>query len=237
MTTLALDVPGLEGTSLPAQRLHRMLGNAVLCVSDDETVPALGCVRIEANETTISAVSTDRYTLVAETVDAETNTGPWTATVAAEDVRLIRQALSGAMRDAEERDTLTAVLRTIEDRVYLAVGGTRLDVPNLPWVFPAYERLITNARAADPQPLTQTVNPAYFGRLAKVSGPLDGPRLPRQPVTITAGGARKPILFAWGDTLSFIIMPIWLDDETPAETVDTSTGEISRPLRAVPSEP
>lgn len=227
MSTLDLDVPGITGTNLQAHRLHRLLGNALLCVSDDEEIPQLGAVYLdvdaETNRLTIAA--TDRYTVLVEHTEAQTNIGGWQVGIAAEDARLIRAAITSAEKEASGRDVLTVLLRPDAGMLRVDVGGIRLDVPLVDWPAPGFARILDNALGNEQQPMRLSINPTYFARVAKVMAAGDEKKR-REPVVMTYCGERKPIRFAWGVQLHMLAMPYigWDGDAATAEAAGRQAG-------------
>jgi hypothetical protein len=207
MTAFAMDLPGIDGVMLPAQHLRRLLGNALTCVSVDETVPVLGCIRLDVAQRELTASSTDRYCLVTETVDVDGDE-EWTAIVGAEDVKLLRSALTSGLRTCEDKEQLTSVLHLADDRLHLAVSDVNLDVPvELDLTFPDYSHVIEQALDGDPAPFDPLINPQYLGRLGRIVGPEDSSKYIEPAKTHWRGG-NKPLVFTWSDgALRFLLMP------------------------------
>lgn len=230
METLDMDVPGLSGTHLQAHRLHRILGNALLCVSEDEEIPQLGVVylTVDAEANRLTAASTDRYTLLIEHAEARTTIGCWEAGIPSEGARLIRQTITSAEKEAYAKDELSVLIRPDAGALRVDVGNMRLDVPIVDFKAPGFGKLLSQALDHDPQPMPLTINPTFFARVSKVIGPGDDKKH-RDPVAMTYCGERRPIRFAWGPSLHLLAMPYvgWDSDTGASSSAEVSSSERS----------
>ena len=168
--------------TLTAEAFASGVNSVLACAADDRTVPALACVFVCWDETSVKFVATNRYVLGEQTVmrpeaaegdDIEGRTS------------IPLDAAKSAL--AVVKATKPATVEIVSDGQYQqgSVAGVSFEVPG---DFPKYESLFpatagpVEALAADPARIAELAGPKVKGRTAALRFTFAGD--PKKPITV-----------------------------------------------------
>lgn len=137
-------------TFIAASDLHRMLAQVTPHMSDDDTLPLLNAIHLEARNHDLTAVATDRYTIgVGRTNLVEGDR--WTALIPAEDLATVTAWLKTA-----DTTTISIVAEASEEDTTLTLSGNggslRVAYSTRHYgQFPNWRNLLRGALDSEPQ--------------------------------------------------------------------------------------
>lgn len=145
-----------------AHDLHRMLNQIAPHVSDDDTLPVITAVRIEAEGGNLFALATDRYTMgVARTGTVETET--WHAFIPGESLPAVLAWLhvadTSVVQVSTDRDAdgdIALELSTATSNMRITAHGS--DYRN----YPNWRKMITDQLESDVEPVPMTAFTTEF---------------------------------------------------------------------------
>ncbi|WP_331759931.1 hypothetical protein OG422_31240 (plasmid) [Streptomyces sp. NBC_01525] len=146
-------------TTLSAARLHRILQQTTLHMSDDETLPVIHGLRLDSDGVTLHAIGTDRYTLAIARTPLHQQGDAWARTLPATEISTLNVWLSGR---ADDERTLT--LTPGDDTLTVADGAARLTVPTLTTDYPAWRDIARTALVNPLSPTPTRLRPALLAR-------------------------------------------------------------------------
>lgn len=122
-------LPEVTGTSglIPADRFSDAVSQVAVAASRDDVTPVITGVQLEASETTLSLVATDRYRVAVREVDWESQNAP------ADGVRALVPAriLSEIGKTFGHGGTITVTITNTDDREVIAFSADRKTVTSL----------------------------------------------------------------------------------------------------------
>jgi hypothetical protein len=207
-------------THVSARDLHRMITQVTPHMSDDDTLPVLNAIHLEARNHDLTAVATDRFTIaVART--GLTDDIRWKAVIPAGDLPTITAWLTAA-----ETTTISIATGTTEDGdTTLTLNGNgaslRIAYPAGHYGrFPNWRNLIRNTLDSDPQPVPLS------GVTAKL---LDRWQHADNHLAFFQVGPGKPLVFFndGGDFMG-MQMPARNDHVTRTQLTDRWTSTLAR---------
>lgn len=207
-------------TFISAHDLYRMITQVTPHTSDDDTLPLLTAIHLEARNHDLTAVATDRYTFgVARTGITEADR--WTAVIPAEDLPTITAWLKAA-----DTTTVSIVPGTAEDDDHTLTlkgngGSLRIAYPAGRYGrFPNWRNLLRSALDGDPQAVPLSgVTTEFLKRWEHAD----------KVLAFFQTGPRKPIVFL-EDSGEFIgmQMPTNTEHTTRAQLTDRWTSTLTR---------
>jgi hypothetical protein len=231
-----------------ASELHRVLSDAAVFASHDETIPALCMVHVEYTGTRMLAVATDRFRLGVskadfdkQGLDNQPEYAEATFNLALRDVVSLIKLSKTSKRDMRSRFVWVSqngdgAVRDDDSRVgtvtFKFSDGAALDVTPQDTEFPKWRQLFPETGTQVPRDAT-AMNAAYLASFAKVDGGFSGQRVvlyshddihgyrdkPEKPVVDRLYGSQKPTTFAIGDNFVGLLMPVKLVDDGQREWV------------------
>jgi DNA polymerase III sliding clamp (beta) subunit (PCNA family) len=200
------------GNILKAADLRRILTVAKTFASTDATVPAINAVRIEASESTIIAVATDRFVL--GVVPADWTGEAFIATLDGTHVETLIKMAKTAKRDAQWREVTVEIVDTVhkyEPTVieFRFTTGESLSVRTSDHDFPKFRQLVPSAILLETENVTPTKLASFdaskLAQFAKVPG--------HERMSMWIRGT-KPTVVRIGDDFIGLIMPVRTPDGT-----------------------
>jgi len=194
------------GNTLKAADLHRILTAAKAFASTDPTMPMLGTVRIEATETHIIAVATDRFTLGVARADYAGEA--FIATLDRSHVDTLIKMAKTVKRDESWREVTVDIVdavHTYEPTVieFRFTTGESLSVRTSDHDFPKFRQLIPSATLLE----TENVTPVKLASFdaSKLAQFTKVPGHERMALWIRDS---KPTVVRIGDDFIGLIMPV-----------------------------
>jgi DNA polymerase III sliding clamp (beta) subunit (PCNA family) len=194
------------GNVLKASDLHKLLTEAKSFAGSDVTLPMLTCIKLEATETQIVGVATDRFVLGATRVDYAGEA--FTALLDKNTVDTLIKMSKTDKRSANWREVTLEIRET--ELEFRFTTGEALTVRPADYDFPKWRQLLPGNDYDDAphQHLVHSVtvaayNAAYLARFGKVAGS-------HQMRIFTR--ASKPALVTIGDDFVGMIMPVRMAD-------------------------
>lgn len=194
------------GNTLKSNDLHRVLTEAKLFTSRDDTLPMLGCVRLEATETQLTAAATDRFLLGVSRADYAGEA--FTVNIEGPDVDTLTRIAKTSKRDAEWREV--TIERTDDTRsiVYGFNSGESLTITASDQEFPKYRQLIPDTDMVDTETTSLGTEFGFdaskLARFAKIDG--------SHVMRVYPRGA-KPTVVLIGEDFLGLIMPVRLGED------------------------
>jgi DNA polymerase III sliding clamp (beta) subunit (PCNA family) len=189
------------GNTLKASDLHKVLSEAKSFAGNDATLPMLTCVKLEATETQIVGVATDRFLLGASRVDY---TGEaFTALLDKASVDTLIKMSKTSARDSQWREVSIEIRET--ELEFRFTTGEALTVRPADHSFPKWRQLLPANDYSEKLADSVTVaayNASYLARFAKVAG--------SQMRIFTR--ASKPAVITIGEDFVGMIMPVRMAD-------------------------
>ncbi|MEV0759546.1 hypothetical protein [Nocardia sp. NPDC050435] len=200
------------GNTVPFADLFRVLSDAHLFAGGDATLPMLQCVRLEASETQLVAVATDRFLVgVARTDNYEG--AAFTANVPLSFVKQVLKAwrpLKRMMWRADVEVTETEVVFTLPD-------GQSMSHRLSDFEFVKWRALFQGVEGSSDSPAVLGLNPAYFAKFAKVESA-------RHVVWRTS--AARPNLVTIGSNFQGLLMPVRLEEAQKEDVLTDWMSEL-----------
>ncbi|MEW2069012.1 phiSA1p31-related protein [Streptomyces sp. NPDC007346] len=209
-------------THISARDLHRMITQVTPHMSDDDTLPVLNAIHLEARNHDLTAVATDRYTFgVARTGITEADR--WTAVIPAEDLPTLTAWLKAADTttisitadgpdDEDNNSTLTLNGNGASVRIAYPAGHYGK--------FPNWRNLLRSALDGDPQAVPLSgVTTEYLKRWKHAD----------KVLAFFQTGPRKPIVFLedFGEFIG-MQMPTNTEHTTRTQLADRWTSTLTR---------
>ncbi|MGV9797323.1 hypothetical protein ACWDTP_04590 [Mycobacterium sp. NPDC003449] len=184
-----------------AKDLHAAVSNALNCAaSPADGIPAIAAVRIEASESQLVTVATNRFILGATRVDY--SGAPFTATLAHDDAKTLVKIARTLKRDERIR---TVELDVADDRVtFRFITGEALTVRDADVEFVKWRHLLPADMERMGAVTGVRYNPDLVAKFAKVVG--DSPMV-MMPTT-GRGGEPGPTLVQIGEDFIGVLMPV-----------------------------
>jgi hypothetical protein len=196
------------GNTMKAVDLHRVITEAKNFAGRDATSPMLQNVRIEATETQLLAVATDRFMLGASRADY---TGEaFTVSIEGQQVDALMRMAKTASRDMQWREVNIERRDDDSDSVieFRFNSGEALTVTPSAHEFPKYGQLIPTTTLLETEsPHESTVigfNAANLAKFAKIDG--------AHAMRVYSRGD-KPTVVLIGDDFAGLIMPVRIPDD------------------------
>lgn len=190
---------------VPASVLRDLLAGALVAVGRDDTLPTLTGVRLEWQDGTLAAVSTDRYRLAVGEYAAEGDevviSGTGSMLIPGDMAKALVKALPKAPRHGREWERATL---TVADNVLTVTypGGTMTSV-QLAGEFPKWRSLMPT-ESVDTG--STAWNPTYMADVAKI------PHERNMPVQWQFHGTMRPALASYapcnGISWRYLLMPV-----------------------------
>ncbi len=196
------------GNTMKAADLHRVIAEAKNFAGRDATLPMLQNVRIEATETQLVAVATDRFLLGVSRADYAGEA--FTVNIEGQQVDALLKMAKTASRDAQWRE-VTIERRDDGNVEFRFNSGEAITVTPSAHEFPKYQQLIPTTTLLETETLHESpvigFNAAYLARFAKI----DGAHAMR---VYTRGD--KPTVVLIGDDFVGLIMPVRIPEDRRA---------------------
>ncbi len=202
------------GNTMKANHLHRILTEAKLFAGHDATLPMLACVRLEATETQLTAIATDRFLLGVSRADY---TGEaFDVLIDGSDVDVLARMAKTAKRDEAWREVTVERTDTVPEGctvtsvtfVFAFNTGETLTVKPSEQDFPKYRQLIPSTDDLETETLGLGTEFGFdagkLARFAKVAGSHVMQLYPRGP---------RPAVVLIGDDFLGLIMPVRLSED------------------------
>jgi DNA polymerase III sliding clamp (beta) subunit (PCNA family) len=198
---VTVPVPDVEGTSIKATELSRLLRNAVPFAADDWTLPALNAVHLSASGTQLTVAATDRYKLLRERFTLD-EPAEWTVLLHLGDIRDLLQLIQMAGRGQTKftRDQMTVRLE-VADKLTVTVATYSATFNPVLGKFPDYDRLIPASAEAGASPVSLGLQ--HLGAFAALKSGLGS-----TPGRFTVVDRAKPVRFDLGDNITGLLMPV-----------------------------
>jgi hypothetical protein len=196
------------GNTMKAADLHRVITEAKNFAGRDATLPMLQNVRIEATETQLVAVATDRFLLGASRADYAGES--FTVSIEAQQVDALLRMAKTASRDALWREV------TIERRdddshnviEFRFNSGEAITVTPSAHEFPKYQQLIPTTTQLETETRHESpvigFNAANLAKFAKIDGARAMRVYPR---------GDKPTVVLIGEDFARLIMPLRVEED------------------------
>lgn len=210
---------------LMTNELVRILKEASLFASTNDTIPVINAVHLEARDQELIAVATDRFVLGASKTEIDENTGPFVAALPLRQVKTIVQ-LAGGGRQAFSKVTLDANDKQI--RVAFSSGETLTLANELEaGAHRAWVKLLKSSTDDEPSK-AMDLNPQLLAKFARVSG--------ATRMRLHFFGYVKPIRVTIGDSFVGLVMPVRMPDDV---SMDWSVPEWTDPPepKKLPAKP
>lgn len=233
--------------TLQAHQLHRVLSDAAVFASHDETMPRICMVHVEFTGDHMLAVATDRFRLGVSKigpVDGKTVLGSVDGeasfNLALRDVQTLIKLSKTLRRDERTRvvwinQSNDGAVRDDGTRVgtvtFKFSDGASLDVVPQDTEFPRWRQLFPESGTQVPRDAT-AFTAEYLASFAKVDGgssqrlvmyshdDIHGRRdKPEKPVVGELYGSQRPTTFTIGDNFVGLLMPVKLEDDGQREWV------------------
>jgi DNA polymerase III sliding clamp (beta) subunit (PCNA family) len=199
------------GNTMKAADLHPVITEAKNFAGRDATLPMLQNVRIEATETQLVAVATDRFLLGVSRADYAGEA--FTVSIEGQQVDALLRMAKTASRDAQWREV------TIERRdddshnviEFRFNSGEEITVTPSAHEFPKFRQLIPTTTLLETETLHESpvigFNAAYLAKFAKIAG--------AHAMRVYARGD-KPTVVLIGDDFVGLIMPVRVAEDLRA---------------------
>lgn len=207
------------GNTMKAVDLYRIVTDAKNFTSRDTTLPMLQAVRLEATETQLVAVATDRFVLGVSRADY---TGEaFTVNVDGAQVDTLIKMAKTAKRDESWREVTIDRGRaglfddahpngTIDTVTFAFTTGESITVTPSASEFPKYQQLIPTTTLLETETGHETpvigFNAGNLAKFAKSAG--------AQAMRVYPRGAGKPAVILIGDAFVGLVMPVRVPDGT-----------------------
>ena len=195
------------GNTMKAADLHRVIAEAKNFAGRDATLPMLQNVRIEATETQLVAVATDRFLLGVSRADYAGEA--FTVNVEGQQVDALLRIAKTARRDEQWRE-VTLERRDDGSRTMVEFrfnSGESITVTPSDREFPKFRQLLPATQTLETETLTMDgfgFNAANLAKFAKIDG--------SHAMRVYTRGS-KPTVVLIGDDFVGLIMPVRIDED------------------------
>lgn len=184
--------------SVDAAALRRAIGNVLPFTGDDDTLPVLTSVLLEADNQVLTATATDRYAVGRNTVTCGHGSLPATL-LRRRDAKALRRHLKGIKGVVTVTRSDGAVTATAHQDYSLTVPVLDATFPDLDALFDSWH----DERSTDGVGLS----PRLLARFAKVQVDWDS------PMRLWLYGAKKALHIRIGDEFAGMLMPVNVGDD------------------------
>jgi len=189
---------------LMTNELVRILKDASLFASNNNTIPVINAVHLESRDQELIAVGTDRFVLGVSKTEVEESTGPFGVALPLRQVKTIIQ-LAAAGNQAFSKVALDANEKSV--RVAFSSGET-FTLPN-DLEFGAHKKWIQLLESSpdDGPSKAMDLNPQLLAKFARVSG------CSAARMRLHFSGHIRPIRVSIGDAFVGMVMPMRIPDD------------------------